>query len=105
MNKTADRIKTEVSPAHTLTILKTYKIENILMSIFIRMEKLFYSLTFFSLSFLVPFLNFCSMENVHAFQIKQLQMNVCRLRSSIVNIYFKGEKYFLKNWVILPFCC
>lgn len=35
MNKTADRIKTEVSPAHTLTILKTYKIENILMSIFI----------------------------------------------------------------------
>ena len=44
------------------------------------------------------------MQNVHAFQIKQLQMNVCRLRSSIVNIYFKVEKYFLKNWVILPFC-
>ena len=35
MNKTADRIKTEVSPAHILTILKKYKIENILVSIFI----------------------------------------------------------------------
>lgn len=31
------------------------------------------------------------MQNVHAFQIKQLQMNVCRLRSSIVNIYFSGK--------------
>ena len=29
------------------------------------------------------------MQNVHAFQIKQLQMNVRRLRGSIVNIYLK----------------
>ena len=35
MNKTADRIKTEVSPAYILTILKNYKTENILVSIFI----------------------------------------------------------------------
>ena len=41
MDKTADRIKTEVSPAYTLKILKKNIIENILESIFIEINMLF----------------------------------------------------------------
>ena len=54
MNKTADRIKTEVSPAHILTILKKYKIENILVSIFI-WKNYFIAWHFFHYLFLFPF--------------------------------------------------
>ena len=54
MNKTADRIKTEVSPAYILTILK--KVKNRKHScVDFHLEKLFYSLTFVHYFFLFLF--------------------------------------------------